>query len=865
MLRRIWLQRRAFATPSHRWPREPRMSHAVGPTLSERLVRRYARWAALQPFTALAVLLSIVLACGWYGSGIAIRSDLADLFPESTPAVQVAKRAQGTLKSSAQLTVMFGSPSREANRALASDVCATVQQWPEVAAVDCRRDMAFFRRNAALFMSVADLHKAEAEVARAVTDATEKQLVDDALTEGLDDAPTPTVAAAAATSSVQDVATGSGTDRFHLPTDDDLKKKFAADDIREWDESADGTALSIRIFPTIAQSEIEKSAIFVARMHATIDQAKARLLPSATVAMSGDYAEMSEEIDSIRSGLVITSLIALLVIGAIQVLHFRRWRALILMSVPLVASSALTLAFARGSLGYLNVITAFIFSMLFGMGNDFNVYTLSRFNEERAAGRSPSQAVEETAVGMVRALHQAALTTSVAFFALIILEFRGFSQFGLIAGVGVEIALACTILLFPPLIMAINRFVPDRTVSLAQAEGAHWMGVVTQPRMARVFLAGMAVATAGSFYVAKDYDFETDFRKLSTQSKPRPTAQTAAKAAARELEVKVRAASSGRTGSPIVVVADTLAEARQVHDQLEANRKNWTRVRYFVSIHTFVPTGQAEKMPIIARIADRLRGKLAALQGKDRQDAERALDMLGAQIFTAEQLPDFVRKRFLDKSDQLGRYVLIYAQGNLAEAKSIREVIAQVGQFRVTDSAGANKTVRSTASYFILAEADDIVRKEGPLAVILAGIAVFVVILWHFRNLTLCLYAFLPLSAAFVIFLAMARSLDLSLNLFSVTALPGILGIGIDGTTHILHRWYEEGENANVRKIVQQVGGAAWIALVTTTVGFAALMFQDNRGMQSIAWMATLGLFSVCLLANLLAGALLAVWPPKRN
>jgi len=838
------------------------MSHAATETLIERLVRRYARWAAARPVAALALLCAAAALCGWYGSGIAIRSDLADLFPDSTPAVQVARHARETLKSSAQMTLMFGSPDPAKNRALAAAVCDRMRAWPDVAALDCRRDVGFFRRNAALFLSMAELEDIDREVAKAVQEAAERGLVDDALTEGLDN---PAAEAPASATATDGPGPATATDRFRLPTDDDLKRRFASDDIREWNESEDASALAILVFPTIPPTEVDKSAAFVARVRAAIDVEKARLHPTATVALSGDYAEMTAEIDSIRGGLVATSVIALLVIAAIQVLHFRRWRALALMSVPLIASSAFTVAFARGSLGYLNVITAFIFSMLFGMGNDFNVYTLSRYLEERSAGKDIATAVEDTAVGMVRALHQAALTTSVAFFALVVLEFRGFSQFGLLAGVGVEIALACTLLFFPPLTMVMHRLRADAAVSEAQAQGSRWMGAVAQPRFARAFLALMAVVTAISVVVASGYRFETDFRKLRSTAAPQRESVSVERQAAADLEVKVRAASSGRTGSPVVIVADTVEEARLIHDQIEARRAQLPSVRYSVSIHTFVPARQDEKMPVIARIRTGLEQKLASLDGKDRQDAERAIELLRAQPYGPRDLPEFVRNRFLDKQDGLGRFVILYARGNLAEAESIRRVMDQIGRFSVPDGRGGEKVIRSTASFFILAEADDIVRKEGPIAVALAAVAVFLVIFWHFRNLTLCLYSFLPLTAAFAIFLAIARSLDLSLNLFSVTALPGILGIGIDGTTHILHRWYEEGETADVRRIVQQVGGAAWVALVTTTVGFAALLFQDNRGMQTIAWMATIGLFSVCLIANLIAGALLAVWPPRRS
>ena len=60
-----------------------------------------------------------------------------------------------------------------------------------------------------------------------------------------------------------------------------------------------------------------------------------------------------------------------------------------------------------------------------------------------------------------------------------------------------------------------------------------------------------------------------------------------------------------------------------------------------------------------------------------------------------------------------------------------------------------------------------------------------------------------------VVFLGVAKGLDISLNLFSVTTLPGVLGIGIDGVTHILHRWWEEGETIELRLILQQIGGVA--------------------------------------------------------
>ncbi len=839
------------------------MSHDPSqPPVSDRLARSYARWTGARPFLSLAIILTISGLCGWYGAGIQIRSQMEDLFPDSTPAVMIAREARKTLKSPSQMQMVFGSANSAANRRLATDFCARVSQWPDVAAVECHRDVAFFRKNAALFLSPNELQDMERDVRDLIKDATQKEFTGDELTAGLDEPATPTGLPGDAS-----VATGGAKParKSKLPSEEELKKHFGEADIREWVESPEGNALGIKIFPTFAPSDMEHGGEFLNRVNALLKELnEQRYAPDMVHVISGDYAELRQEVDRIQGDLVFTSLAALLVIAIIHVSHFRRIRSLILMSVPLLVGTALTLAFARGAVGYMNMVTAFIFSMMFGMGNDFNVYTLSRYLEERAAGHEPQEAVERTMAGLWGALGQAAATTTVAFFALIVLEFRGFSQFGLIAGVGVGLSLFATLGLFPPLIMALHRIWPDPPPKAEHVEGAKWLGWFAQPRIARITLIGLGIVTVLSLYNAAGFEFETDMRKLRNQERPSTTKHVDTP---QELAFyRYRTYAERGTDTPILAVTDSLEDAGIVHDQLDAMMAKakaegkTSRIQRILSVQTFVPKQQAQKMVVVERIRTLINQKLELLHGEDRAEAERALKWLECKPFTANDLPDFVRKRFLDQHDKLGRFVVIWASGNLAEAKSVQEVIDQIGTFHV-----GNKVYHSTASFFILAEADSIVRKEGPIAVVLATIATFAVVFWYFRSLWLLVYSFIALTASFVIFLGIARGMGLELNLFSVTTLPGIVGIGIDGVTHILHRWDEEGENANVQKILQQVGGAAWVALLVTMAGFAALLFQPNRGLQTMAWMATIGLLVSCLVSNVLTGAMLTIMPPKRK
>ncbi|HAN32699.1 MAG TPA: hypothetical protein DCQ06_13990, partial [Myxococcales bacterium] len=471
-------------------------------------------------------------------------------------------------------------------------------------------------------------------------------------------------------------------------------------------------------------------------------------------------------------------------------------------------------------------------------------------------GASVLQAASRVVPQLWSALRIAAVTTTVAFLSLTVFDFRGFSQFGLIAGVGVLLALISTMALFPPLVVALDRIWPEGDVAAHRSRGVRVFGIFARPKVARWTLGLAMVAAVAGAIAAPQLSFDTNFRKLRTPAKAKK--QAAKETAAQQLGNKYNNRAEKRTASPIMVLTDTIADAAVVHEQLREKRDEFSRIDHFVSIHSFVPSGQAEKIPIIRRIRTKLSDKMQVLSAQERVEAKRALTMLPAQTFGATDLPDFVRKRFLDVSGHLGRYVLLYANGNLADARSVQEVVEQVGIFEV-----GRRKYRATASFFILAEADQIVRQEGPWAVLLAALAVLLIIGWHYRSVHLVLVSFTPLAVAFVAFLGLAAVTGLELNLFSISVLPSIFGIGIDGTVRLVHRASEVGPRGDLGAVLRQVGGAAWIASVTTAVGFGALWFQANPGLQTIGSMAVVGILVVCTFANVMVGSWLAVAPVR--
>ena len=119
--------------------------------------------------------------------------------------------------------------------------------------------------------------------------------------------------------------------------------------------------------------------------------------------------------------------------------------------------------------GELNLISAFIFAILIGLGVDFGVHALSRVDEAREASESLGHALVTGARLLGRAMRVAAMTTIATFLSLVFFDFRGFSHFGAIAAAGIALSLVAVYALLPALSLTLDNEVkrhqrPRRTL-----------------------------------------------------------------------------------------------------------------------------------------------------------------------------------------------------------------------------------------------------------------------------------------------------------------------------------------------------------------------------------------------------------------
>jgi predicted RND superfamily exporter protein len=97
------------------------------------------------------------------------------------------------------------------------------------------------------------------------------------------------------------------------------------------------------------------------------------------------------------------------------------------------------------------------------------------------------------------------------------------------------------------------------------------------------------------------------------------------------------------------------------------------------------------------------------------------------------------------------------------------------------------------------------------------------------------------------------------LNMYNLVVLPSLLGLGIDNSVHLTHRWVELGPG-RMRDVIRGVMGPIAVSTLTTMIGFGGMMAAHQSGLRSLGVLAVLGMgFSMVAVFTLLPALLLCL------
>lgn len=800
-----------------------------------RVMGALSRGAFDRPVLTIAALALLTTGLWLVAPPLQINTDMTALLSEDAPSVRSLERLERRVGGMGYVTVVVEGQPKERLKAYVDRLEGELRGLESIRSVTTRRPTAFFEARALFYLPEANLDAFARSLDARV--AWEK-LHSNPFYIDLEDSEPPAL-------------------RTDLLRPDALAHWLPDESIAEahpqpyYLDEAKGTAV-LFARPNGFASDVAFADRVVAQVREKAEGLQAREFRELQVGLTGRFTKRMDQNRQFTDDMKTASSWAFLLVLGFVVLIYRRPVILGLLFAPLMMGLVHTYLFAAFGLGSLNILTGLIFGILAGLGIDYGIHLIDAYGHHYADVTRPEDAVSRAYEQTARAVLLAALTTTAGFLALAFSDFRGFHEFGLVAGVGVALLMANYVLLLPALIALAHRFgwrplprprMPTRIASVLARSAPMWLalGVVLATT---VVLRGAAVR----------FDFDTGTIQGSTL----PSFALAARVD--ELtghgQVPTLLFPPHRGDEAAVVQALRNDESRSLDaSQNEAEASPGTPdppvVDFVVARNELVPSHQERKATILERMRPQLKEAAAFAEREDAAHLETLARLAEAKPFTEADLPHDLRTLFgWDRDAQSDEgLVLVYPAIDLADGL---EVIRMTEALRASAGSAVSGTEVASESV-VFADVLSLIRQEIPfisLATIVAILLALVIALgslWRGASAMLA-----PTGTMLLLFAVMALS-DIPFNYLNIILIPILIGVGVDGGIHMLEGLREHG---SLGAALNQQGRAIANAVITTALGFVPLIFIDHPGLSSIGIVATIGL--ACNLVACL-GALPAV------
>jgi predicted RND superfamily exporter protein len=239
----------------------------------------------------------------------------------------------------------------------------------------------------------------------------------------------------------------------------------------------------------------------------------------------------------------------------------------------------------------------------------------------------------------------------------------------------------------------------------------------------------------------------------------------------------------------------------------------------------------------MAEIKEQLDARaLDRVDSSTRADLEMLRRYLDPGAFGFDSLPGWAR-RFLTEADgRTGEFGYLY--GELRESDALESGKFQERFGNVPSSEGP---VMVASSGFIYADVVRMVKGDGMRLAIFTFLILIVITWLDMRSWrgVLISCGFVALSSWWTF--KLMGILGLKLGMFNLVVLPTILSVSVDSVIHLYHRRMELGRG-KIGELYQTTGSAVLAGTLNNAFGFLGLCFVSHKGMQTIGFMATLGI-----------------------
>ncbi|MGB6622202.1 MAG: MMPL family transporter [Xanthobacteraceae bacterium] len=596
----------------------------------------------------------------------------------------------------------------------------------------------------------------------------------------------------------------------------------------------------------------------------------------ARLRLTGPVPMADEEFATIKENAALNATVTVAVVLFILWLALRWIRIIFAVFACLAVGLSITAALGMLMVGTLNLISVYFAVLFVGLGVDFGLQYSVRYRAERHENDNLREALVQAGRRAGAPLTLAALATAAGFLSFLPTVYKGVSELGLIAGVGMLIAFATSITLLPALLSVLKP--PREPSPLGYKTLAPVDSFLARHRMP-ILIITLAVVAAGLPLL---FWLRFDFNPINLRS---PKTEAVATYLALKTDPEAGA-------NDIQVLEPSLAVA----DQVAAKLRVLPQVARVVTLSSFIPGDQQQKLPLIQDAAKTLDPVLNPTASTPPPTDAQNVSMLGSTVDFLNRLAGngtgagaVAARRLatamaaLAKADPpvRQRAETLFVQPlrtalddlrNLFKAQEVTlanlppnlkaQWVTPAGQARI-DVAPAgdsnNNTVLQNFARAVQTVAPT--ATEGPISILEARRAVvsafieagacalisIAILLWiTLRRLSDVLLTLVPLLLACVVTLEICVLVDLPLNFANIIALPLLLGVGVAFKIYYIMAW-REGQTNLLQSVLTR---AVTFSACTTATAFGSLWFSSHPGTSSMG-----KLLAISLLTTMAAAA----------
>jgi hopanoid biosynthesis associated RND transporter like protein HpnN len=604
------------------------------------------------------------------------------------------------------------------------------------------------------------------------------------------------------------------------------------------------------------------------------------------VRLTGTVAIADEEFATIAEGAEVITILSFVLVVLILFGALSSFRMIAAIVVTLIVGLITTAAFAALAIGSLNPISVAFGALFLGIAVDFGIQFSVRFREERHREADAVIAMRRCAGFIVGPLSLAALVTAVGFLAFVPTDYSGVSELGLIAGGGMIIALVLNMTLLPALLALFKPGGESAAVGYAWAAPIDDF-LLRRRRLVLGFAAAIAVAGLASVPWLR-FDFNPlNLRNQSTES------------VSTFIDLTANPDTTPYT-------AETLAPSSADSARLAAALKALPQVARVVTIASFVPENQGEKIEIIDDAASIFGPTLddpfvkdpptAAETRQSLSDAAGKLKTVGAspegdpmalrlaaaldktlaadaptfarvesaitkglkprldslrlamhpQEVTLDTLPDELKRDWVTADGRVR--VQAYPRGD-ARDNAVLVAFAEAVKRVMPDAVGAAITIPESGQTVV----DAFVR--AGVAALIAIALLLAAVLRRARDVALVMA---PLLFAALLTELTCVAIGMPINFANIIALPMLLGVGVAFMIYYVVNW----RRGIPHPLSSSLTRAVLFSALTTAAAFGTLAISSHPGTAAMGELLAIALFNTLIATFIVLPALMG--PPPQ-